>query len=137
MRVVVDTNSLLVSIGRKSKFRPLFDAIISGEIKLLVSNDILLEYAEIIEQKTNVTVASNVIDFLAQSPDVEKIDIHFKWSVIEEDADDNKFADCAFNGNADGIVTDDRHFRILEKIDFPQMQVFRTAAFVHFLRGTN
>jgi predicted nucleic acid-binding protein len=44
MRVVLDTNSLIVSIGRKSKFRPIFDALLSGQITLVISNDVLSEY---------------------------------------------------------------------------------------------
>ncbi|WP_406612595.1 PIN domain-containing protein [Neolewinella maritima] len=53
MRVVIDTNSLLVSIGRRSKYRPIFDARIGGRLTLLLSNEILTEYAEILEQRTN------------------------------------------------------------------------------------
>ena len=52
-RVVLDTNSLLVSIGRKSPYRPVFDALLSSQYELLVSNDIISEYAEIIERKAN------------------------------------------------------------------------------------
>jgi putative PIN family toxin of toxin-antitoxin system len=130
VRIVLDTNSLIVSIGRKSKYRPIFDSLIHGHYTLLVSNDILSEYTEILQNKTNETVARNVIAFLLRSPDVQKVDIHFKWSVIYKDADDNKFADCAFNANADCIVTDDRHFKILNTIDFPQMKVMRTGDFL-------
>lgn len=31
MRVVLDTNSLLVSISKKSKYRPILDALLAGE----------------------------------------------------------------------------------------------------------
>ena len=34
-KVVLDTNSLLVSIGRLSPYRPIFDAIIQGKTRLL------------------------------------------------------------------------------------------------------
>ncbi|MCO6488274.1 MAG: putative toxin-antitoxin system toxin component, PIN family [Phaeodactylibacter sp.] len=132
-RVVIDTNSLLVSIGRKSKYRPIFDALLKGQFRLLISNDILSEYAEKIEEKANALVASNIVDFLARSPDVERIDIYFKWAILHLDGDDNKFADCAFNGRADFIVTDDRHFRILSKIDFPYIKVISTKQFLEHL----
>ncbi|MCB9273039.1 MAG: putative toxin-antitoxin system toxin component, PIN family [Lewinellaceae bacterium] len=132
-RVVLDTNSLLVSIGRKSKYRPIFDALLAGQFRLLVSNDILSEYAEKIEQKANALVASNIVDFLARSPDVERIDIYFKWAILHLDGDDNKFVDCALNGRADFIVTDDRHFRILSKIDFPYIKVISTKEFLEYL----
>ncbi len=130
MRVVIDTNSLLVSIGRKSKYRPIFDALIQGKIKLLISNDIVNEYAEILEEKINATVATNIADFLIRSPDVEQVKVHFKWSIIAKDADDNKFVDCALNGQADFLVTDDKHFSVLKKIGFPPVQIIRTADFL-------
>lgn len=129
-RVVLDTNSLLVSIGRKSRYRPIFDALLSSQYELLVSNDIISEYAEIIERKANAEVAENIIDFLLRSPDVETINIYFKWAILHLDGDDNKFVDCALNGRADFIVTDDKHFRRLKTIDFPSVRVLSTRQFL-------
>ncbi len=134
MRVVLDTNSLLVSIGRMSQYRPIFDALINGQYKLLISNDILNEYQEIIAQKTNWNVSSNVAGFLLRSPDVEKIEIYFKWSMITKDADDNKFVDCALNGQADYLVTDDKHFNVLNQIGFPPLKILKTQAFLDLIK---
>jgi putative PIN family toxin of toxin-antitoxin system len=108
LKVVLDTNSLLVSIGRKSKYRPIFDALLEGKITLLISNDIINEYVEIIEDKTNAIVANNIADLLVSSPNVEEVKVYFKWAIITEDADDNKFVDCALNGQAKFLVTDDK-----------------------------
>lgn len=133
MRVVLDTNSLIVSIGRKSKFRPIFDALLSGQITLVISNDVLSEYVEILEQRTNAIVADNIGNLLVRSPDVEKVEIYFKWAAIYADADDNKFVDCALNGNAHLIVTDDKHFNVLKDVKFPRMKVIRTKDFVDMI----
>lgn len=135
MRVVIDTNSLIVSIGRKSKYRPIFDALLSGKIRLVISNDVLSEYVEILEERTNAIVADNIGNLLSRSPDVDKIEIYFKWSVIYEDADDNKFVDCALNGNAQFIVTDDRHFNVLKDVKFPKIKVIRTKEFLELLNS--
>lgn len=78
MRVVLDTNSLLVSIGRNSKYRPIFDALLKGEIRLLITNEILNEYVEKLESNTNAIVAENMASFLVRSPDVEKVQVYFK-----------------------------------------------------------
>lgn len=134
MRVVIDTNSLLVSIGRRSKYRPIFEAILTGKIRLLITNEILYEYVEIIEQRTNVIVAHNIGEFLISSPDVEKVEINFKWSLISRDPDDNKFVDCALNGRAHFIITDDKHFNLLKKIGFPPVNVIRTIDFLKLLQ---
>ncbi len=130
MRVVLDTTSLLVSIGRQSKYRPIFDAFLKGKIQLLISNDVINEYVEKIEEKTNAIVAENISNLLMSSPDVEKVEIYFKWSIISKDADDNKFVDCALNGQANFLVTDDKHYNILKKIGFPPIKIIRTPAFL-------
>ena len=57
MRVVLDTNVLLVSIPTKSIYRIIFNALIDGSIELALSNDILTEYHEIIAEKTNGVIA--------------------------------------------------------------------------------
>lgn len=67
MRVVLDTNTLLVNIGRKSKYRPIFDALLDGKIRLLISNDVVGEYIEKLEEKTSVIVAENIATLLTKS----------------------------------------------------------------------
>lgn len=94
IRLVIDTNFFITIIGRKSPNRWVFDKIISGELLLCVSNEILLEYEELLAEKTNKQVSRNVIDFLLISPFVYKTDIFFNWHLISEDPDDNKFIDC-------------------------------------------
>ena len=133
MRVVLDTNSLLVSIPKKSEFRPIFNSIINGKITLLISNEILFEYAEKIEQKSSDVVSSNICEFLAKSTNVEQVQIYFRWNLIENDVDDDKFVDCAVSGNADYIVTDDTHFNSLKKVSFPLVKVLRTSEFLRLI----
>ena len=133
MRVVLDTNTLLVSIGRKSKYRIIFEALLEGRIRLLLTNEILSEYVEILEARTSPVVADNIASFLLRSPDVERTEVYFRWAAIYADADDNKFVDCALNGNADFIVTDDRHYRVLKTVPFPKIRVIQTREFATML----
>lgn len=104
---------------------------------MLISNDILSEYVEVLEQRTSAIVADNISDLLISSPDVEKTNIYFKWSMITQDADDNKFVDCALNGRANFLVTDDKHFNILKKIGFPPITIIRTKAFLKKIEELN
>jgi uncharacterized protein len=53
MRVVLDTNVLLVAIAPISIYRPIFDALLAKKYTLVLSNDILAEYEEIFSQKAN------------------------------------------------------------------------------------
>ena len=130
IRVVLDTNVLLVSISRRSIFRPIFDSIIDGKIELIISNEILNEYTEIIERKANATVANNIAEFLINRQNVKKIDIHFRWNLIEQDPDDNKFVDCAIAGRVKYVVTNDKHFQILKDIPFPKVDIISIHGFM-------
>lgn len=123
MRVVLDTNVLLVSLPKKSKYRAIFDALLTGRFNAVLSNDILSEYVEILEQKTNFLIASNIAELLLNLKNVEKVDIYFEWKLILSDLDDNKYVDAYICSNADFIITNDNHFKILKQIDFPKVNI--------------
>jgi uncharacterized protein len=72
MIVVLDANALLVSIPKKSAYRPIFDALINVKYGLIISNDILSEYTEIIERKANSIVANNIAEMLLSLDNLKK-----------------------------------------------------------------
>ena len=134
MRVVIDTNVLLVSISTKSKYRPIFDALLNGKYQLAISNEILSEYMEVLERKANATVATNIAEALLNSENVIRTEIFFSWGLIKEDEDDNKFVDCAIAANAKYLVSNDKHFRILQEVEFPKVDVVGIEEFLESLR---
>ena len=99
-RIVLDTNCLIAALSRHSEYYPVWSDFQAGKYTLCVSNEILEEYQEIIEQKTSAIVAQNVINLLLKSRNVELITPSFKFRLIEADHDDDKFVDCAFAANA-------------------------------------
>ncbi|MDX1943261.1 MAG: putative toxin-antitoxin system toxin component, PIN family [Saprospiraceae bacterium] len=121
MKVLIDTNCLLVAIPRKSPYRWLYDAMKQGLFTLAFTNEILAEYEEQIGVFYSPSVAENVLKTLVNIPKLEKVEVYFKWNLITVDFDDNKFVDCAIACNADYIITHDKHFRILTQIDFPKV----------------
>ena len=135
-RYLIDTNILLAIIGRKSPFRWLFDGVIHGKIRLCLSNEILMEYREIIARKTTSAVAENLTNFLLVSPHVEKVDIFYHFQLITQDADDNKFVDCAVAASAVCLVSNDNHLQILKTIDFPHVEVLTMSEFETAYRQT-
>ncbi len=130
LRVVLDTNTLLVSIARKSKYRPIFTSLLEGHFQAIITNEILSEYVEIIERKANAIVAHNIAESIANLPNVEKIEISYKWNLITTDPDDNKFVDCAIAGRVKYVVTDDKHFNVLKDIPFPNVDVISIDEFL-------
>ena len=134
MKVVIDTNLLLRSISSKSSSHWLYLGILEGSFALCVSTDILNEYAEIIEWGfRKVEIADSVLESIVNSAHIIQTEVYFFWSLIRSDPDDNKFCDCAIAANADYIVTDDGHFKELQKIDFPRVQVLSLELFLKVL----
>lgn len=129
-KIVLDTNILLICLSRKSKYRPIFDALIRNKYELIISNEILSEYIEILTEKTNATIANNVAELLLALKNVRKIEVYYRWNLIKQDADDNKFVDCAIAGNADFIATNDKHFNELKTVTFPKVRIINADDFL-------
>ena len=120
---------------RKSEFRLIFDGLICKKFDLVLSTDILNEYAELIERKANREVASQIMEMLINLENVTFQELYFKWNLIEADPDDNKFVDVAIASGAEFLVTEDRHFQALRDIKFPFVQVVGIRQFSEFLGG--
>ena len=132
--VVVDTNCLLRMIPLRSKYRPAWESFLDGKYFLCVSNEIVSEYMEILTAKVSSTFAENIVGAILRSPFVRRFDPQFHFNLIEADSDDNKFVDCAIIANADFIVSEDSHFRVLKTIPFPKVNVLTLDEFSEELR---
>jgi len=133
MKVVLDTNVLLVSIPTKSRYRIIFDSLKNNNLTLIISNEILSEYTEIIGRKTNAMIANNISEMLVSLQNVHKQEVYYRWNLISEDEDDNKFVDCAIAGDVDYLVSNDKHFNCLNKIDFPKLNLLSIDEFIDLL----
>jgi len=135
LKIVLDTNILIAIIGRRSPYRWIFDALIDGQLSLCVSTDILYEYREILERKTSLEMAENILNFVDIHPATLKTTIYFKFNLLD-DPDDNKFVDCFIASNAEFIVSNDGHFQKLKGLGFPQISVLKLDEFVEKFRDS-
>jgi len=55
--------------------------------------------------------------------------IVLEGNLIPADPDDNKFTDCAIAAQARFLVSEDRHFAVLRKVEFPKVEVIGVKAF--------
>ena len=121
--VVIDTNCLLQIIARKSPYRPIWEAFLQGRYELCVSNEILEEYQEILQQQITPAVAENVVLLILNQKNVRLVDPYFRMELITADPDDTKFVDCAFAAGADYLVSEDSHFNVLRSLPFPKLNL--------------
>ena len=95
---------------------------------LCVTTDILAEYAEVLERHMGITVSKSVMTAIANISNIEYITRYFEFRLLK-DKDDDKFVDCAIAANASYIVSHDKDFNVLKKIDFPKVEVINTETF--------
>lgn len=101
MRVVIDTNCLLASIPGRSPYHALYEAFEANQFTWVVSNEILSEYAEKLGERYFSTTADLVLTILTVAPNTIFQEAYFKWQLIEDDHDDDKFVDVAVAAGAD------------------------------------
>lgn len=130
--MVLDTNVFLVSLPSQHEYHWIFQAILSEQIEVCVSTEILLEYQEIVSARYGLQKTDATLDFLVLLPNVNLVTPFFKYPVIFTDPSDNKFVECALMGGADFIVSNDRHFQQLKSLDFPPVRVLTYEEFNMF-----
>lgn len=123
MRVVLDTIVFLVSLVPRFKYFWVFDSLLQEKYELIISNDILTEYEEKITEKFDLDLAESRLNFLPLLSNVHLVKPYYNWNLITQDPDDNKFVDAAVSGNADFVVTNDKHFRVLKEVGFPKVEI--------------
>ena len=129
-KIVVDTNALVSSLSSKSEFHKLIRLILDEEVSVFVTDEIMFEYEEILNEKYSETVAKNFLSALKKIPTVEYVNIYFKWNLLTHDEDDNKFVDCFLAANAEYLITNDTGYNVLKKIDFPNVNLIKLEDFL-------
>lgn len=114
-RVVLDTNIMLQIIPSKSNFHYIWEKILEGDIVVCISTEILYEYEEILSQRIPHDIVLQILYNIENHPKTIKVSNYVRWNVVEADADDNKYVDCAVAAGAKILVSDDKHLRILKK----------------------
>ncbi|MEI7587575.1 putative toxin-antitoxin system toxin component, PIN family [Runella sp.] len=131
IKAVIDTNILLNSIPKKGSLRWLYDAFQNEEFIWVFSNEIITEYAEVINREFSKQAMEVVFSILLTAVNTQRFEPSYKWQLVSDDPDDNKFVDCALGANVDYLVSNDRHLRNLLKIKdlFPPVPVVTPVQF--------
>ena len=133
MKVVLDTNCLLVALAQKSPYRCIWEKFRHGVFSLCYSTEILQEYEEILLRYYSISTVVLTMEMLLKSPNIIQNVPYYRWNLITVDPDDNKFVDCALNAGADYIITNDKHFNILNEIEFPPIKVIDIEMFKNII----
>jgi len=133
MKIVLDSNILVAAIGRRSNYADIWKSFISQKYTLIISDEIVYEYEEILQLRSAKGASDIVIEIIMESSNVFYQQIYYSWNAIKQDPDDNKFFDIAVAGNADYLVTNDAHFNILKQLSFPKVTIITAEDFLKIL----
>jgi putative PIN family toxin of toxin-antitoxin system len=135
MLAVIDTNCLLASIPPQSSHYWLYQAFRQEQFQWLISNEILSEYEEKLAEFYSENTANIVLNIPSVAPNVIYAESYFKWNLVNKDPDDNKFVDLTIAGSADYLVTNDKHFAPLKKLEFPKLNIITLDQFKRIILG--
>lgn len=99
----------------------------------IVSTEVLTEYAEQLTNFYSEATANFVLDILCTATNVVFAEPYYRWGIIEEDPEDNKFADLALSTSADALLTFDKHFNVFKNLSFPVLHILHPKEFSAFV----
>lgn len=136
-RIVLDTNCLLQALPSSSPYHKIWTDVFDHKINLCVNTEILNEYEEKLAEKTTKEIAHNVVEAIARLSTTVYQEVYIHFGLITQDTDDNKFVDCAVAADAEYIVSNDKHFKVLEDIDWPKVTVLKIHEFLRQINSSH
>jgi putative PIN family toxin of toxin-antitoxin system len=138
MRIVVDTNVLVSAfLNKPSSPRKVINLQQAGRYHLVLSVAILTEYRRVLSQpdllKRHRLSQERVLRYLTLLERASLVVTPAQaGKVIQDDPDDDKFLFCAVAGNAEYIVSGDRH--LLDLREYQGIRILPPTAFLALLR---
>ena len=122
MKITSDTNTLISATFWSGSSDKIISQADVKEIELVLSNDIIKEYGEVLNYKEiqdkikdkkleMKRTVGKIISISTMVIPKEKVNI------IKDDPDDNAILECAKAGNVDFIISNDKHLLKLKKFE--------------------
>ena len=133
MKIVLDTNVLVSGTFWEGDSAKILNLIDTKEIGLILSEELIEEYNEVINRDEILDKIQNKDLILNKT--VQKIiqnssitEPSSKFDIIKEDSDDNKILECAFEGKVNYIISQDNH--LLKLKEFQGIRIITPEEFV-------
>lgn len=129
MKIVLDTNVFISGVFFKGPPYQILRAWRDGRIRILMSEEIFLEYQRVGEQLANDFPDIDLVPFLELlSINTEYVIPKKLQSPVCDDADDDKFIACALSGKSNIIISGDKH--LLRVSGYKGIKVLRPRKFM-------
>ncbi len=136
MKVVLDTNVLVSGTFWIGKSFEVINSIELKSIKLILSKELIDEYNEVINREEIIDKIENKNLIMNETikkiiSDAEIVEPKEKFDAVKEDPDDNIILECAVEGKADFIVSQDSH--LLKLKEFQGIKIMTPDEFLEVL----
>jgi len=128
IKVVIDTNIYISAIFWGGKPRKIIDLGRDGKVLILTSSDITKEIAEKLQTRFKLDKEEVRQILLDLSSFTIPIHVTRQIQAVYDDPDDDKFIECAVSGNADYIVSGDRH--LLQLKEYSDIKILKASEFL-------
>ncbi|MFQ6072078.1 MAG: putative toxin-antitoxin system toxin component, PIN family [Methanosarcinales archaeon] len=133
IRIVVDTNIQISALGWIGKPHTLIKKCMKKELTLITSLDLIEEFKKVATRPKFGFTTEEIDGYInAQLEVAELVQPTEKLDVVKDDPDDNKFIECAVEGNANYIVTGDKHLLKLGK--YKDIEIISVAEFLEKIK---
>ena len=92
MRVVLDTNCLIMAISARNEYYQVWQDFLDGKYVLCITNEIIEEYSEVIARNISPLLSEFVISTIINRKNVVMKSPSYAFHLIKADEDDNKFS---------------------------------------------
>lgn len=128
-RIVVDTNVLISAVFFKGKPEIILEAWRAGTLEIILSEEILHEYSEVLKRlsaKYPSIETSGILSVFASGCRIVEPKVFGKQ--ICDDPDDDKFLAAAIGGEAEIVISGDKH--LLDISGYSGIEILRPAEFI-------
>ncbi|TKJ26501.1 MAG: putative toxin-antitoxin system toxin component, PIN family [Hadesarchaea archaeon B3_Hades] len=129
LKVVLDTNVFIAAyFNRKSASARIIDLCLENKHELIFSPRLRKEVKLILKNvRAERGFHERIQSLFMNASKVKPIQ---KVFMVKEDPEDNKFLECALEGEADYLITSDRH--LLELGEFAQTKICKPTQFLNY-----
>jgi len=131
IRVVIDTNILVSAhIAPGRVIHKIVDEWVECKFTLVLPKSVLEEAIEVLKRKDiNLEKIEKLLNLISQKAVL--VEPKTKIVVVRGDPEDNKFLECAVEGNAKYIISGDKHLLALKQ--YKNIQIIQARKFIDVL----
>ena len=129
VKVVIDTNVLVSAILFGGNPEQVLDSVEEGKIKILISEEILEEFKEVLQRKFGFSLDIVEVTVSAIKGISTLVTPTQRLNVIKKKENDNRILECAVEGKVQYIVSGDKR-HLLPLKEYQGMKILSPAKFL-------